>query len=549
MSYSLKKVFPNEDKPREYTSEAEAIKSILDEFAANGDPARKVTITKEGPAAEDGEAPPDGDEPRESEVRIKLTKDDLETTEAVTKKLQDAGAGEYSERFAAFAIHVYTHSQGDCLTGATCSMKVKREKDLCTYCLELPLPPPPEEPVAPPPSILEGMMNEGDRLVVLDAKTTVEDVMKKHADGLLTLNEGTISNLPLAPRPKKNTLTNPDPDEFITTREGKRYLKRFINPGFIAFLWQNDLHKTIDHLHRNTMMAMDFIIGQGCKNGVFEEKLRPREGYGLTIPAEEWFRLTDEEAKATGSAYRDLRECLFSLTCLQVEYTVITRKAIKEGMFVLVQNAEVETNLTTRKKEIHVIFGAAYSQILHDLAMKRVFCKVPKQAWLVDNKRNPLTFPIIHQLSQHTARFLSSPNKRNTIKVETLLKNLQGQMTPYEQYKNKSDWRRKIAAPLMRDLKEAHELSALIGYRFRWDNGTGFDERPPRSYEEFKQGKLDYWLNLDEAGKTPQIEAIADGIDQEERRWGRYGVCSVGMRTIPRMTTKPKTKRKKRAKA
>ena len=545
MVLTLKKVWPNPEDPKEYATESEALKAVLDEAASHGYPPQKVTITKEVPAANDNEAPPGGDDPEENKVLIKLTKSDLETTEAVTKKLQAAGAGVHSESLAKLAVQVYTNQGGMKGTplGATCSMTVKRDNRRFTYCLEIPLPPSPEELVKPPRSILEGVMDDGDRLVVLDETTTIEDV--KRADGLLTLNEGTISDFPLVPRPK-NT---PDPDVFITTREGKRYLKRVINDKVTAFLWQNGIDpcKIVDCLHRNTMMAMDFIIGQGCKHGEFEKELGPREGYGLTIPAETWFNWTGE--RATGSAYRELRECVFSLTSLMVEYTAITRKAIKDGRFVLVQHAEVEKNKTTRKQEIHVTFSAPYSQILHDLATKRVFCKVPRQAWFADNRRNPLTFPIIHQLSQHTARFLYSQEKRNCLVLGTLFKNLQGQTTSYEEYKNKSDWRRKILAPLMRDLYNAVELGALIGYRFEWRDGTGFDERPPRSYEEAENAYLRYWLNLDEAGQPPQIEAIAAEIDKEPRYWGRYGVCSVGMRTVPRMTTKPKTKRKKRAKA
>ena len=533
MAFRLKIVNPSADDIREYRG----LKEFLQTANAGGYPITEVIITNKGPGV-DGDSVDQSDGLKENGVKIILAKKDL-VTEDLTIMLQAAGVGEQSESFAKFATRVLSadHRQDKNLTSVSCSMKVTRENRLWTYCLELPLNAPfSDKPVDPPPSILKDIKSEDGRVIVLDETTTIEDI--KRADGLLILQEKTLQRLPTCPIEKDRLA---DPGAFITSKDGKRYLKRVIDEKTTAFIWQERPDVIVDRLHRSVLKLMDFVIGYGCAYGAFEEDLAPNQGYSVIVPAETWLTYTGDEA--TGTAYRELRACLFSLTCLRVGYSVINSKAIKEGTFVLVQAAELKKN-EQGKQEIRVMFSAPYSEILHNKAKKRVTCKVPKQAFLSDNKRNPLTFPIIHQLSNHTGRFLSSPGRRNRVRVETLLHNLQGQMTPYSQYKKRSDWKRKTAVPLLRDLLNAVLLGALQGYRFTWDNGTGMEDRPPRSMEEFKRLWLNFWLNIDEGGRQPKTEAIAAGVDPEPRNWEHYGVCSVGMKTIPRAPSK-KTRKKR----
>ncbi len=537
MAFRLKIVNPSDDDIREYRD----LKDFLSKANAGGYPIEEVVITNKGPGVDGDKTGQQSDGPKESEVKIVLSRKGL-PAEEVTYLLQDAGAGEQSEGFAKFVTRVFNadHRQDKNLTSVSCSMKVARANQLRTYCVELPLSAPFEDkPEDPPPSILKDIQSEDGRVVVLDETTTIEDLMR--ADGLLILQEKTLQRLPTSPAEKELLK---EPGAFFTSKDGKRFLKRNIDDKVTVFIWQARPGVLIDRLHRSAMKLIDFTIGQGCKYGAFEKELAPNQGYSVIIPAEEWFRWTDDEA--TGTAYRELRACLFSLRCLWVDYSVIDRKAIKEGTFVLVQAAEVEKNEYTGKNEIRVMFSAPYSEILHRKAKKRVFCKVPKQAWLADNRRNPLTFPLIHHLSNHTGRYLSTQGRRNKIKVETLLHNLQGQLTPYSRYKKRSDWKRKTAVPLLRDLFKAVELGALRGYRFTREDGTGIEDNPPRSYEEFKRLWLNFWLNIDEDGQQPKTAEIEDGVDREPRCWDHYGVCSVGMKTVPRLPLKPR--RKKRSK-
>ena len=516
MAYSLKKVYQNEETTQIYEDPAEAMKAFLDESEALG---QRLKQEDGQPPRTDGgkvileELKPDNEA---DEVRIQMTEADL-TPAGIKRKLKAAGAGEHAtdktlDNFSAMTMNVYKTAACPGVTSAKCRMRIPVNGVIHTYCLEFPL-----------------FMAEAQEEAL---KPTAGPLDISPSNCMVCINEQIISKIPTT------GLAEGVPKEIISKRrEGKRYLKYEVDKQITAYILQR-LDTTIDCLNKCVLKLLTFAVCYGYQDRTFSVKPEPDQGYRVTFPAEDWF--TAINTKATGRAYMELQESLDALPSLLIKYNSQYSRLTEDGTFVLIQHARRITDELTGKQAISITFSAPFSDMLYKL--KRSVFKIPIQAFKSDNRRNPLTFPIILQLVKNTARNLSKPTKRNRVKVGTLLNNLRGQMTPYEHYKRKSDWKRKIALPFLRDLYKAYKLGALIGYRLEWKDGTGIDERPPRSYEEWENVYLLYWPNIDEDGQPPQIEFIPEAKDGMPRFWGVDKVCSVGRKTVQIIKeTRPKS--------